>query len=158
MTTTDKTDKTKTDSKKKETVIKKIKSAVKKSTKKQEQEEKPKVIKSSPKAKKNKEEVSSKIRIRVRAYEHKILDSSVKQIIDTVLRYDANVVGPIPLPTEIKKYTVNRSSFVYKDAREQFEMRIHKRLIDILNPSPKIVEALTNLSLPSGVNIDVKMI
>jgi small subunit ribosomal protein S10 len=67
------------------------------------------------------------------------------------------VVGPIPLPTEIKKYTVNRSTFVHKDAREQFEMRTHKRVIDILNPSPKVVEALTNLSLPSGVNIDVKM-
>jgi small subunit ribosomal protein S10 len=99
----------------------------------------------------------SKLRIRVRAYEHKILDMSVKQIIDTAARFDAEVVGPIPLPTEIKKYTVNRSTFVHKDAREQFEMRTHKRVIDILNPSPKVVEALTNLSLPSGVNIDVKM-
>ena len=99
----------------------------------------------------------NKLRIRVRAYEHKILDASVKQIIDTAMRFDANVVGPIPLPTEIKKYTVNRSTFVRKDAREQFEMRTHKRVIDILNPSPKVVEALTNLSLPSGVNIDVKM-
>lgn len=99
----------------------------------------------------------SKLRIRVRAYEHKILDASVKQIIDTAMRFDATVVGPIPLPTEIKKYTVNRSTFVHKDAREQFEMRTHKRVIDIMNPSPKVVEALTNLSLPSGVNIDVKM-
>ncbi len=98
-----------------------------------------------------------KLRIRVRAYEHKILDASVKQIIDTAMRFDAKVVGPIPLPTEIKKYTVNRSTFVHKDAREHFEMRTHKRVIDILNPSPKVVEALTNLSLPSGVNIDVKM-
>ena len=98
-----------------------------------------------------------KLRIRVRAFEHKILDSSVKQIIDTALRFDAQVVGPIPLPTEIKKYTVNRASFVYKDAREQFEMRMHKRVIDILNPGAKVIEALTNLSLPSGVNIDVKM-
>jgi len=105
----------------------------------------------------NKESVS-KLRIRVRAYEHKILDQSVKQIIDTALRFDAKVSGPIPLPTEIKKYTVNRSSFVYKDAREQFEMRVHKRLIDILSPDAKLVEALTNLSLPSGVDIDVKMI
>jgi small subunit ribosomal protein S10 len=102
-------------------------------------------------------ETISKLRIRVRAYEHKILDASVKQIIDTAMRFDATVVGPIPLPTEIKKYTVNRSTFVHKDAREQFEMRTHKRVIDILNPSPKVVEALTNLSLPSGVNIDVKM-
>jgi small subunit ribosomal protein S10 len=100
----------------------------------------------------------SKLRIRIRAYESKILDSSVKQIIDTALRFGAEISGPIPLPTEIKKYTVNRSSFVYKDAREQFEMRIHKRLVDILNPDAKVVEALTNLSLPSGVNIDVKMI
>lgn len=99
----------------------------------------------------------NKLRIRVRAYENKILDASTKQIIDTALRFDANVVGPIPLPTEIKKYTVNRSTFVHKDAREQFEMRTHKRVVDILNPSPKVVEALTNLSLPSGVNIDVKM-
>jgi small subunit ribosomal protein S10 len=105
-----------------------------------------------------KAEAGNKLRIRVRAYEHKILDASVKQIIDTALRFDAKVVGPIPLPTEIKKYTVNRSTFVYKDAREQFEMRMHKRVIDILNPSPKVVEALTNLSLPSGVNIDVKML
>ena len=103
-------------------------------------------------------DVISKLRIRVRAYEYKILDLSVKQIIDTALRYDAKVDGPIPLPTEIKKYTVNRSSFVYKNAREQFEMRVHKRVIDILNPTPKIMEALTNLSLPSGVNIDVKII
>jgi len=105
-----------------------------------------------------KEEVITKLRIRVRAYESKILDASVKQIIDTALRYDAKLVGPIPLPTEIKKYTVNRSSFVYKNAREQFEMRIHKRVIDILNPSTKIIEALTNMNLPSGVDIDVKML
>ncbi len=98
-----------------------------------------------------------KLRIRVRAYEHKILDLSVKQIMDTANRFDAKIVGPIPLPTEVKRWTVNRSSFVHKDAREQFEMRIHKRLIDILNPSPKVIEALTNLNLPSGVTIDVKM-
>ena len=98
-----------------------------------------------------------KLRIRVFAYEHKLLDSSIKQIIDTALRYDAKISGPIPLPTEKKKYTVNRSTFVHKDAREQFEMRVHRRLIDILNPSQKIIEALTNLSLPSGVSIDVKI-
>ena len=98
-----------------------------------------------------------KLRIRVRAYESKILDQSVKQIMDTALRFGATVSGPIPLPTEIKKYTVNRAAFVHKDAREQFEMRVHKRLIDILNPDAKVVEALTNLSLPSGVNIDVNM-
>jgi len=98
------------------------------------------------------------LRIRVRAYESKILDASVKQIIDTAMRYDAVVVGPVPLPTEIKKYTVNRASFIYKNTREQFEIRVHKRLIDIINPNGKTVEALTNLSLPSGVDIDVKML
>jgi small subunit ribosomal protein S10 len=97
------------------------------------------------------------LRIRVRAYESKILDASVKQIMDTATRYDAEIVGPVPLPTEIKKYTVNRSAFIYKNTREQFEIRVHKRLIDIINPNPKTVEALTSLSLPSGVDIDVKM-
>jgi small subunit ribosomal protein S10 len=104
------------------------------------------------------EEATSKLRIRVRAYESKVLDLSVKQIIDTALRFDAEVQGPIPLPTDTKKYTVNRAAFVYKNAREQFEMRIHKRLIDIVNPTPKIIESLTNLNLPSGVNIDVKLV
>ncbi len=115
--------------------------------------------KRAPRASKTatKAEVVQKLRIRVRAYEHKILDASVKQIIDTALRHDATVLGPVPLPTEIKKYTVNRAAFVYKNAREQFEMRIHKRLIDIINPAGKLIEALTNMSLPSGVNIDVKM-
>ena len=115
--------------------------------------------KKAPKTSKAKEAAGgvSRLRIRVRAYEYKILDVSVKQIIDTAIRYDANVLGPIPLPTEIKKYTVNRASFVFKNAREQFEMRIHKRLIDIVNPTPKLIESLTNLSLPSGVNIDVKL-
>lgn len=109
-------------------------------------------------SKKAVDEATTRLRIRVRAYESKILDLSVKQIMDTALRYDALVEGPIPLPTEKKIYTVNRAAFVYKNAREQFEMRIHKRLIDIVNPSPKVIESLTNLSLPSGVNIDVRMI
>lgn len=111
--------------------------------------------KASPKAD---AEVASRLRIKVSAYENKILDASVKQIVDAARRYDATIRGPVPLPTEIKKYTVNRSTFVHKNAREQFEMRIHKRLIDILNAAPKIIESLTNLNLPSGVNIDVKMI
>lgn len=116
-----------------------------------------KAVKPKPaKAVKKADEIQ-RLRIRVQAYEYKILDVSVKQIIDTALRYDAQVVGPIPLPTEIKKYTVNRSAFIFKNAREQFEMRTHKRLIDILNPSPKIIESLSNLSLPSGVTIDVKI-
>lgn len=108
--------------------------------------------------KEKKEDGKVILRIRVRAYESKILDASVKQIIDTAMRYDADIVGPVPLPTEIKKYTVNRASFIYKNTREQFEIRVHKRLIDIINPNPKTVEALTNLSLPSGVDIDVKML
>ncbi len=112
----------------------------------------------TPRAKPEATDVVQRIRIRVSAYEHKVLDASVKQIVDTARRYDGRVEGPIPLPTEIKKYTVNRSSFVHKNAREQFEMRIHKRLIDIANPSTKIIEQLTSLTLPSGVNIDVKML
>ena len=112
----------------------------------------------APRAKKVKAEgAPPHLRIRVRAYEHKILDASLRQIMDTASRYDVEVLGPVPLPTEIKKYTVNRSSFIDKNSREQFEMRVHKRLIDIINPNQKVIEALTNLSLPSGVNIDVKM-
>ena len=99
----------------------------------------------------------SRLRIRVVAYEHAILDNAVKQIIDVAARHNATVIGPVPLPIDIKKYTVNRASFIDKDSREQFEMRIHKRMIDILNPAPKVIEALTNIDLPSGVNIDVKM-
>lgn len=98
-----------------------------------------------------------KLRIRVMAYDHRTLDISVKQIIDTANRHNATVVGPVPLPTDIKKYTVNRSTFIDKDSREQFEMRTHKRMIDIMNPTPKIIEALTNIDLPSGVSIEVKM-
>ena len=98
-----------------------------------------------------------RLRIRVRAYEHGVLDNSVKQIIDVASRYNAEIIGPVPLPIDIKKYTVNRAAFIDKDSREQFEMRIHKRMIDILNPAPKVIEALTNIDLPSGVNIDVKM-
>jgi small subunit ribosomal protein S10 len=103
------------------------------------------------------QDVITKLRIRVRAYESKVLDLSVNQIIDTASRFDAKVVGPVPMPTEIKKYTVNRSAFIYKNSREQFEMRVHKRLIDIINPDPKIIESLTNMNLPSGVDIDVKV-
>jgi len=106
----------------------------------------------------SKKDVVSKLRLRVQAYEYKLLDVSVKQIMDTAMRYDVEVQGPIPLPTEIKKYTVNRSTFIFKNAREQFEMRIHKRIIDIINPTAKVVEALSSLSLPSGVSIDVKSV
>lgn len=114
--------------------------------------------KTTKKASKKADAMPQKLRIKVSAYENKVLDNSVRQIMDTAIRYDASLRGPIPLPTEIKKYTVNRGAFVHKDAREQFEMRVHKRLIDIESPTPKIIESLTNLDLPSGVNVDVKMI
>ncbi|MBI2055678.1 MAG: 30S ribosomal protein S10 [Candidatus Sungbacteria bacterium] len=103
------------------------------------------------------EEVKPRVRIRVRAYDNKIIDSSVRQIVDTARRHGTEVIGPVPLPTEIKKYTVNRSSFVHKDAREQYEMRVHKRLIDIVGPSAKTIDALMNLTLPAGVDIEIKM-
>jgi len=98
-----------------------------------------------------------KLRIKLKAYDHKIIDSSVKQIIDIANRAGVEVVGPVPLPTEILKYTVNRSTFVHKNAREQFETRIHKRIIDILNPNQDIIEALRDLNLPSGVDISIKI-
>lgn len=104
-----------------------------------------------------KEELKTRLRVKVRAYDSKIIDNSIKQIVDTAIRNGAEVVGPVPLPTEVHKYTVNRSSFVHKNAREQYEMRVHKRLIDILNPTPKTINALTNLNLPAGVDIEVKM-
>ena len=98
----------------------------------------------------------SKLRIRVRAYDHKILDNCMKQIVETVERSGTQFVGPIPLPVEIRKYTVNRSTFVHKNSREQFEMRVHKRILDILNPTARVIESLTNLSLPAGVDVEVK--
>jgi len=111
----------------------------------------------SPATKKKTETSQPKLRIKISAYDHKVIDASSKQIIDTVLRYGCEAVGPVPLPTEIKKYTVNRSAFVHKDSREQYEMRTHKRIIDILTPNPKVIEALTNLNLPAGVDIEIKM-
>ena len=113
--------------------------------------------KAEAKTEKTEQKPQQKIRIRIGAYDHKVIDASCKQIIDTVVREGCEIVGPVPLPTEIKKYTVNRSSFVHKDAREQFEMRIHKRLIDISNPTQKVMEALTSLNLPAGVDIEIKM-
>jgi len=103
------------------------------------------------------EEVKSKLRIKLRSYDNKVIDNSAKQIIETVLRYGVKVSGPVPLPTEIHKYTVNRSSFIHKDSREQFEMRVHKRLIDVINPSPKVIDSLMSLTLPAGVDIEIKM-
>ncbi|HBA36968.1 TPA: 30S ribosomal protein S10 [Candidatus Falkowbacteria bacterium] len=98
-----------------------------------------------------------RIRIKIKAFDHKIIDQSTKTIIETVGRSDAQFFGPIPLPTEKRKYTVNRSTFVHKDARDQYEMRIHKRMIDIINPSSKTIDDLTNLSLPAGVDVEIKM-
>lgn len=99
-----------------------------------------------------------KIRLRIKSYDHRLIDNSCKQIIETLERHDAKIVGPIPLPTEFKKYTVNRSTFVHKESREQFEMRIHKRVIDILNPVTKIIESLKDLNLPAGVDVEIKMV
>lgn len=100
---------------------------------------------------------SQKIRIKIKAFDHKIIDKSTKTIIETAERSGAQIFGPIPLPTEKKKYTVNSSTFVHKDARDQYEMRIHKRLIDIIDPSSKTIEDLTSLGLPSGVDVEIKM-
>jgi small subunit ribosomal protein S10 len=104
-----------------------------------------------------KTESLQKVRIKIKGYDHRILDNSCRQIIEAAIRYGSEVIGPIPLPTEIHRYTVNRSTFVKKDAREQFEMRIHKRLIEIINPNAKTIEALTNINLPAGVDIEIKM-
>jgi len=101
--------------------------------------------------------VRQKIRIRLKAYDHRIIDRSAQQIIETAVRSGAAVAGPIPLPTEINKITVLKSPHVHKDAREQFEMRTHKRLIDILNPTSKTIDNLMSLDLPHGVDIEIKM-
>lgn len=98
-----------------------------------------------------------KIRIRLKAFDHKILDQSAEKIVDTAKRTGASVAGPIPLPTERAVYTILRSPHVNKDSREQFEMRTHKRLIDILDPNPKTVDALMGLDLPAGVDIEIKL-
>lgn len=100
---------------------------------------------------------SHRVRIKIRAYDHKIIDQATRTIIETAERTGATVVGPVPLPTEKKKWTVNRSSFVHKNAREQFEMRIHKRIVDILDPNAKTIDSLTSLNLPAGVDVEIKM-
>lgn len=126
------------------TVLSKNKMAEKKAEKK--------IIRTVPQV-----EEQSRIRIKIKAYDHKIIDQSVRTIIDTAVRSGAKVVGPVPLPTEKTKYTVLRSTFVHKNARDQFEMRVHKRLIDIIEPGPKTIDALTNLNLPAGVDVEIKM-
>ena len=98
-----------------------------------------------------------KIRIRLKAYDHKLLDQSAKKIVETVKNTGTIVSGPIPLPTERNIYTILRSTHVHKDSREQFEMRTHKRLIDILAPNPKTVDALMHIDLPSGVDVEIKL-
>lgn len=103
-------------------------------------------------------DLAQKLRLRIKSYDHKLADNSAKQIIEAAERNDASIVGPIPLPVEIKRFTVNRSTFVHKDSREQFELRIHKRLIDITNPNQKIIESLSNLNLPAGVDVEIKMV
>lgn len=97
-----------------------------------------------------------RIRIKIRAYDNKIIDGSTRMIVETAERTGAKVLGPVPLPTEKRKYTVNRATFVHKSSRDQYEMRVHKRLIDIIDPTPKTIEALGSLNLPAGVEIDVK--
>ncbi len=105
----------------------------------------------------NIEDFRQRVRIKIKAFDHKIIDQSTKTIIETIERSGADFFGPIPLPVEKKKYTVNRSTFVHKDARDQFEMRIHKRLIDIIEPTSQTIDALSNLSLPAGVDVEIKM-
>ncbi|NQU82527.1 MAG: 30S ribosomal protein S10 [Parcubacteria group bacterium] len=110
----------------------------------------------SESTKKEVEDVKPKLRIKLKSYDSKVIDASCRQISDIALRSDTEIVGPVPLPTEIKKYTVNRSTFVHKDAREQFEMRIHKRLIEVPNINPRFIDNLRDLTLPTGVEIEVK--
>lgn len=109
------------------------------------------------KSQKSEKQEISRIRIKIKAYDHKLIDQSARQIVETAKRTGATVVGPVPLPTEKTKYTVNRSTFIFKDSREQFEMRIHKRLVDIFSPTPKTIDALSNLNLPAGVDVEIKM-
>jgi len=101
-------------------------------------------------------EEKPRIRIKIRAYDHKVIDQSTETIIKTAERSGAKVLGPVPLPTEKRKFTVNRSTFVHKDSREQYEMRVHKRLIDISEPTEKTIDALMNLNLPAGVDVEIK--
>jgi small subunit ribosomal protein S10 len=98
-----------------------------------------------------------KIRIRLKAFDHRILDQSARQIVDAAERTGAHVVGPVPLPTRIEKFTVIRSPFIDKDSREQFEIRTHKRLIDVVEPGSKTVDQLMRLQLPAGVDIEIKL-
>src|SRR5688572_23058014 len=108
-------------------------------------------------AKKPTADAKQKIRIRLKAYDHKVIDQAAKQIVDTALRTGATLAGPIPLPTRRSTFTVVKSPHVYKKGREQFEMRVHKRLIDVFEPTPKTIDSLMNLSLPAGCDVEIKM-
>lgn len=99
-----------------------------------------------------------KIRIKIKSFDHKVIDDATRMIIETAEKTGAIVMGPIPLPTNIDKFTVNKSTFVHKNSREQYEMRTHKRLVDLTETTPATIEELSNLSLPSGVDIEIKMI
>jgi small subunit ribosomal protein S10 len=101
-------------------------------------------------------EYKPRIRIKVKSYDHRVIDEALKNIVEAIKRSGARVIGPIPLPTEIKKYTVLRSTFVHKDSRDQYEIRIHKRLIDIVDITPKTIETITSLNLPAGIDVEIK--
>ncbi len=115
------------------------------------------VVKSQGDAQEGAEKATNRIRIKIKAYDHMLIDQSTKTIIDVAVRNGASIIGPIPLPTNIKKYTVLKSTFVHKDSRDQYEMRVHKRLIDILEPNKKVIDSLMSLDLPNGVDIEIKM-
>ncbi len=103
------------------------------------------------------ETTEQRIRIKIRAYDHKIIDQAAQTIMKTAERTGAKVFGPVPLPTEKRRYTVNRSTFVYKNSREQYEMRVHKRLVDIVEPTERTMDAMMSLNLPAGVDVEIKM-
>ncbi len=107
--------------------------------------------------KKTQNEMESRMRVKIKAYDHRVIDASARKIVETAERSGAKVTGPVPLPTETHKVTVNRSTFKHKKSRDQYEMRVHKRLIDILEPTPKTIDLMTSLDLPTGVDVEVKM-
>lgn len=108
-------------------------------------------------AKVDQSQLKEKLRLKIKAYDAKLIENSTRQIVEAIKRQGGEVIGPIPLPTEIRRYTINRSTFVHKKSREQFELRVHKRLVDVLNPQQKIIDSLTDLNLPAGVDIEIKI-
>ncbi|BCX15530.1 MAG: 30S ribosomal protein S10 [Candidatus Hadarchaeum sp.] len=98
------------------------------------------------------------VRLRLKSYDHRLLDKSLRQIVDLLSKEDIVLRGPVPLPTEIKRYTVNRSPFIYKKSMEQFELRVHKRILDILNPSQRIIDLFNSIDLPAGVEVEIKLV